>query len=276
MGLRFSKNGIATFRAVNYGYDPDAQLFITATGISGNDANATNQLVIDLKNANIWTKMKAAYPMVGGTATSHKFNLKNPLDTNAAFRLNFIGGGTHSSNGYLPNGINAYANTFLNPLAALTNNNTHMSYYSRTIGSGNNQGLIGASTGGLSLPLFTIYGKNLTNNFFMDGYDYNVCRLSNNEPTGAAFYINSRISSISLKAYRNAALLQTITNTNTFNVATINFPITIGALNLNGVISQFSFFQCAFASIGDGLTDAEALAFYTAVQTFNTTLGRQV
>jgi hypothetical protein len=32
----------------------------------------------------------------------------------------------------------------------------------------------------------------------------------------------------------------------------------------------------AFASLGTGLTDAEVSAFYTAVQAFQTTLGRQV
>ena len=58
------------------GTDPDAQAFITATGISGTNATATNQLVLDLKSANIWTKMKAVYPMVGGTSTTCKFNLK--------------------------------------------------------------------------------------------------------------------------------------------------------------------------------------------------------
>jgi len=40
--------------------------------------------------------------------------------------------------------------------------------------------------------------------------------------------------------------------------------------------SNYSNRQQSFASIGDGLTDAEALSFYNAVQTFNTTLGRQV
>ena len=34
--------------------------------------------------------------------------------------------------------------------------------------------------------------------------------------------------------------------------------------------------ECAFASIGDGLTDTEAANFYTAVQTFQTTLSRNV
>jgi len=101
-------------------YDPDAQLFFNAEAAAGvtlttTEKDAVNQWVVDSKAANIWTKFKAIYPMVGGTATSHKFNLKNPLDTNAAFRLAFNGGWTHSSNGALPNGTNAYASTFLIP-----------------------------------------------------------------------------------------------------------------------------------------------------------------
>ena len=38
-----------------------------------------NEFVKELKNNNLWSKMMAIYPMVGGTATSNKFNLKiNP------------------------------------------------------------------------------------------------------------------------------------------------------------------------------------------------------
>ena len=88
-----------------FSLDVDAQAFITATGITdATQITAVNNLVLGLKGNNIWTKMKAIYPMVGGTATTHKFNLKNPLDTDAAFRLVFSGGWTHSANGALPNG----------------------------------------------------------------------------------------------------------------------------------------------------------------------------
>ena len=258
------------------GNDADAQLFITATGISGTNATATNQLVIDLKAANIWTKMKAVYPFVGNTSASQKYNLKDPRDLNAAYRLTFFGGGTFSANGYQPNGTNAYANTFLAPSAALTNNNTHLSYYSRTVTSGANLGLIGCSVGASALPLFTIYGRNAINAVTMDCYDYTVSRMNISDVTGAAFYVNSRTTGTSFKGYRNATLAQTITAAHAYNVTTIPHNITIGALNLNGAVGQFSNFQCAFASIGNGLTDAEALAYYNAVQTFNTTLGRQV
>jgi hypothetical protein len=74
----------------------------------------------------------------------------------------------------------------------------------------------------------------------------------------------------------NAQLGTTNTNTSSPNVTSISSKIYISAANNNGTATNFSNRELAFASIGDGLTDAEALAFYNAVQTFNTTLGRQV
>ena len=69
------------------GIDTDAQAFITATGITDNtQKNSINQLVLDLKSYGVWSKIKAIYPFVGGTATTHKFNLKDPRDLDAAYR----------------------------------------------------------------------------------------------------------------------------------------------------------------------------------------------
>jgi hypothetical protein len=259
------------------GFDPDAQAFFTASGLTGaTNLTAINQLVVELKTYGIWTKMKAIYPIIGGTAALHKWNLKDPRDLDAAFRLVFNGGWTHSSNGALPNGVNAYADTFLTPSTSLTNNNTHMSYYSRTNTQGPNKGLIGASVGGTFIPLYTIYGRSGSNVFFMDSYNYNTNRNQGSEPTGQSFLLSTRISSSSFKSFRNNSLVATGVNANADNVTGINFPISIGGLNLGGSVSQFSNFQCAFASIGDGLTDTEAANFYTAVQNFNTTLTRNV
>ena len=111
--------------------DADAQAFITAAGITdATQKSAVNQLVLDLKNANIWTKMKAIYPILGGSASSHKWNLKDPRDLDAAFRLTFSTGWTHSSTGMLPNGTSAYANTFIAGNTYSTN--IHLSFYSGT------------------------------------------------------------------------------------------------------------------------------------------------
>ena len=112
--------------------DADAVAFLTAAGIT--DATITSAictLVTSMKANGTWAKCNAIYPMVGGTATTQKFNLKNPLDTNAAFRLSFIGGLTHNANGITGNAINAYCNTFL-PNTALSINSNHISTYSRT------------------------------------------------------------------------------------------------------------------------------------------------
>ena len=57
-------------------FDTDAQAFITAASISDStQQTAINTLVTDLKTYNIWSKMKALYPMVGGSASTHKWNL---------------------------------------------------------------------------------------------------------------------------------------------------------------------------------------------------------
>jgi hypothetical protein len=259
-------------------FDADAQAFITASGLTGaTNLTAINTLVVSLKGFGIWTKMKAIYPMIGGIAALHKWNLKDPRDLDAAFRLVFNGGWTHSSNGALPNATNAFANTFLSPSTSLTNNNTHISYYSRTNTQGPSRGLIGAAVGGSFIPLFTIYGRSTGGNLVQtDSYDYNTNRINYTEPTGQAFYTNNRILNNVFKLFRNGLIVGTNTVLNPQNVTTINVPIYIGSINLNGTANNFGNFQCAFASIGDGLTDTEASNFYTAVQAFNTTLGRQV
>jgi hypothetical protein len=264
--------------AFGQSYDPDAQAFFTASGLTGaTNLTAINQLVVDLKGYGIWTKMKAIYPMIGGTAALHKWNLKDPQDTNAAFRLVFNGGWTHSANGALPNGTNGWANTFLSPSTSLTNNNTHISYYSRTIAAGPTKGLIGASFGGSFIPLYTIYGRSTSGNQVqVDCYDYNTNRINIIDSTGAAFYTNNRTTSAFFRLFRNGLIAGTNSNANAQNVTSINVAFSLAAINLNGSVSQYGFFECAFSSIGDGLTDTEAANFYTAVQAYNTTLSRQV
>lgn len=268
--------------------DADAQAFITATGISGTNATATNQLVIDLKSANIWTKMKSIYPMVGGTATTCKFNLKDPRDLNAAYRLTFFGGGTFSANGYLPNGTNSYADTFLIPSTAFANTNNHLSFYSRTTANlgvtdmgaywTNAPGTVPATyTGVYSLGV----GRSLDTNAigYLSNDDTN--RIAYTQTNASGMFVLSRTATNSLKMYQNNILKQTntVVASSVFNTLPQN-SIFIGASNYRDSAStsvfQYSAKQCAFSSIGNALTDAEATALYNAVQLFQTTLGRQV
>lgn len=250
--------------------DPDAQAFITATGISGTNATATNQLVLDLKSANIWTKMKCIYPFVGNTASSQKYNLKDPRDLNAAYRLVFSGGGTFSANGYQPNGTNSFANTFLSS-SIMGLNSGHLSYYSRTnsVSAATRFDMGSLQTSPTSFSDLTSSYTNLTIFRFNNGSPFDSIATTNS----LGFYTGSRTASTIIKTYKNGSvILNGIANSSSVS----NTPFYIGASNDNGTAQFFSDKQCAFASIGDGLTDAEALAFYNAVQTFNTTLARQV
>lgn len=251
------------------GTDADAQAFITATGISGTNATATNKLVVDLKAANIWTKMKSVYPFVGGTSTTCKYNLKDPRDLDAAYRLTFFGGGTFSANGYQPNGTNAYANTFLIPNSVTTLNSLNLSYYSRTDNSLS------------SVEIGCWDGAGFHYTFLRartSGNSYSILQTTNTgsfatfaDANSLGFYNSSRTASNLTKIYKNGILKA---SNGTASTGQPSVPIYIGASNGNTL--NYSNRQCAFSSIGDGLTDAEALAFYNAVQTFNTTLNRQV
>lgn len=271
IGKAISPFGIKRRNGGGGGNDADAQAFITASGISGTNATAINTLVVNLKSANVWTKIKAAYPFVGNTASTQKWNLKNPVDSNAAYRLVFSGGGTFSSNGYQPNGTNAYADTFFNTLTQSTLNNTHASYYSRT--NSENLGIelsnSNGSGGQLLLALrYTSVGC------ISDQYNSTTGRITIANANSQGLYLTSRTTSAIHKLFKNGSQIGT---TNTGASGSLqNLNIYIGAQNSQGTAVSFSNRQCAFASIGDGLTDAEALAFYNAVQTFNTTLGRQV
>ena len=247
------------------GIDPDAQAFITAASITNpTQQSAINQLVVDLKGYGIWTKMKALYPFVGGTASAHKFNLKDPRDLDAAFRLVFNGGWTHSSTGATPNGVNAFADTKFIPHSNITVSSGHFSVYNRT------NDLVGTK----------IDGVNSGSNWIQINHSYGdfifgqIASYASYTPTDTrAFFLLTRTANNVFKIKRNTTNL--ITNTGTVTSLPTH-SIYIGARNDSGSYNHQNSYQKAFASIGDGLTDTEASNFYTAVQNFNTALARQV
>jgi hypothetical protein len=248
--------------------DADAQAFVTNAGIVDQvEANAVNNLVIGMKADGIWSKMKAIYPFVGGTASTHKFNLKNPLDTDAAFRLVFFGGTTHSSNG-ISFATNGYADTKLNTTTNSTNTNYHQSFYSRTVGGNNSWVDMGNWQSGVRINFIQI--ANASN--ALDAYIFDTNATSFPTTNGQGFYCASR-NGTSKKTYRNGV---TLTNQTSTSGGNINHNVFIGAVNLNGSASNYITRNCAFSSIGEGLTDTEATNLNTRVQTFQTALNRQV
>ena len=174
---------------VGFTTDADAQAFITAAAITDPTQQiAINNLVVGMKADGTWTKMKAIYPFVGGTATTHKWNLKDPRDLDAAFRLVFNGGWTHSSTGATPNGTNGYADTYLVPSTQIASiNSAHISFYSRT--NSNSSCDIGVSNAIASVA-FQVWPKesNLRYSRVFSGF----LAEATTEST-AAYYLNSRL-----------------------------------------------------------------------------------
>ena len=110
--------------------DADLDKYLTATGITNTTiVNALKTLTNSWKSNGFWSNTLLLNPVVGGTSTTHKFNLKDSRDVDAAYRLSFTGTWTHASTGMKGDGSSAYANTFLIPSSVLSLNSKTIGYY---------------------------------------------------------------------------------------------------------------------------------------------------
>jgi hypothetical protein len=251
-------------------YDPDAQAFFTASGLTGaTNLTAINTLVVALKGYGIWTKMKAIYPIIGGTAALHKWNLKDPQDTNAAFRLTFSGGWTHSATGALPGGVNGWANTFFN-----TDDTTSVGLQSYGVYLRTNPTFAVNTTEASTGLRNGIYWSRVVNtlptttNIRSGNRNENITGVTgligNSRSTTTQWYVNNN-STILVGSVTVSSLSSEIVQT-----------FSLGAYNDIGTPSQFSTQQIAFAFYGEPLLSSEMINYYTAIQAYQTTLSRQV
>jgi hypothetical protein len=249
---------------------PIAGNFLSAAGITDPTiSTAINQLVIDLLNNNLLSKFYAIYPFVGGSAFTCKFNLINSLDTNEAFRLNFVGGWTFSSNGALPNGVNSYADSFFSN-RLFNNINNSFGVYSRTnnIITGTSIGAVDSAFIGHSIAL-----KNTDNNTYFNNSDFVLNGNANFVTDTRGFFSVNRISSTQKIIYRNGINIRS-SNFGIANYSGLN--MFIGARNNNNTPALFDNKELSLAYLSDGFTPAEALIFYNIVQAFQTNLSRNV
>jgi hypothetical protein len=252
-------------------FDPDAAAFFQRVSDAGGTLSATEQqailtLVADLKNSGIWTAMKAIYPMVGGgtgTTAQRQAACSQNLKS-SSFTGSFSTNWTFRSTGVTPS--STFMNTGLNVSANLSQNSTHLSYYSRTNVSGPQveMGVTGVNS---TYILFSYLGIA----YSAINESTQAQRATAASPT-TGFLIGSRTSSTEERYFTNN-VAQTRTAAST---GLANLNVFLGAYNSGGSAAERSTKECAFASIGDGLTDTECNNFYTAVQAFQTTLSRQV
>jgi hypothetical protein len=252
------------------GFDPDAQAFfdrVTTAGgtLSETEKSATNQLVLDMKSAGIWSSMKAIYPMVGASAAACAQNLKS-----SSFTGTFNGGWTFASTGALPNGTSGYMNTTLVPSANYADmSSVCITIYNRTnTAAGAKRDIQSYGANNAELAVLTRYTGNLQ---YAIGGGVTYPNISNTDSRG--FYFTNKTSLTTTQGWKNGTKVINTTEAGVLT-PTVN-PILIAAYN-PGTIDQFNDRECAFSSIGTGLTDTQASNFYTLVQSFQTTLSRQV
>lgn len=259
-------NGYATGYGLNNRFptpDSDALAFINAAGITdGTQISAINSLVVDLKDNGLWEKFHVIYPFVGGTASSHSYNLVNP----SAYQVLWSSSGvTHNANGITGNGSTGYGDTQY-VIPSSLQNNFHISVYVRN--NLDSKCAIGCLNNG-STVFTQIYPK-IANLFEADIHQNTSTTVSNNNSQG--FYLANRLTSSTVKGYKN--------NTEVISSGTASLPTPNTSLFLlarkGSTIQDYSSYNLGFGSIGVGLTAGENSLLYSIIQQFQISIGRQV
>lgn len=258
--------------------DVDVIAFKDATGIT--DCTilvALQDLVTNLKiggESSIWNDLFAIYPFVGGTANTNKYNLKNPADTNAAFRLSFFGTVNHSANGVqFTGGTGNYANTYFD-ITKFTSGGMSTGIYVRNTGVG------GAYDMGVTSPSMTnaVATNTGLTRFYPNTNSFFLTWAPDANPPGLIVgQVSSTTPSTSSTAqiYRNGVVQNAGTTPND-EVPQVTYPWFIGAANNAGVSTGNASNQYAFAFFGKYMDGSKMGNLYTYIQAFQTALGRAV
>jgi hypothetical protein len=248
-------------------FDADAAAFfnrVTTAGgsLSLTEKQAVNQLVLDLKANSLWTPMKAIYPMVGASAAACAQNLKS-----SSFTGSFTSGWTFASTGVKANGTGScFFDTKVLFSSVSTTSNSY-GLYTRTnlIESSVDMGISGDYNLGVNYSGYGAFARNLAS----------ATTGSVNSDT-RGFYNCSRIVTTEFKYFKNATTLSTVIANSATPIGTMNIALGGEMLTGNLAIASPSSKEFAFAFIGDGLDTSKNTLYYNAVQTFQTTLSRQV
>jgi hypothetical protein len=251
-------------------FDSDALAFINAVGtLTSDQATIINNLVVSLKSYSLWSKFKAIYPFIGGTASAHKFNLISPIDLDSSFRLVFMNAFTHSDNGCIPAAVNSYAKTFYTPSFNEVLDSSHLSFYSRTnITSGSTVDIGSKSNSPASYSWLSWH--------YSVGY-YHALQSGNvvsgaNIASSLGLLANSRMINTTILRVVNSTISSIAHASSTIPT----LPYFLFAYNNAGTPTAYCARQCAFASFGSGLSNTDLTNLYNIVQTYQTALGRQV
>jgi len=249
---------------------PDAFRFIEVANITDQtQITALNSLVGGLKSYGLWDKMRAIYPFIGGTAFSHKWNLKDPRDIDAAYRILWFGSIVHSSKGAAFDG-SSYGDTRFAPFTALTNatQSNHLAGYI----SGSTTGI--NTVAGNTNFIENGMGIGMGNQDRMNAYTGTNSRITittSDYPRGLA--VATRTDSTNSAAYIRGSVTRTDTSTLAPPTSPRTGNIFVGRESgaWTGILNTAAL---SFISIGTGLTTPDVENLYSIVHAYNTSLNR--
>jgi hypothetical protein len=257
--------------------DYDVKRFVKRIQDDGNSLSATevaavNYLVYGFKANGTWDKRKIIYPFVGGTADTHKYNLKDPRDADGAFRITWSGTVTHDASGSTGNGSTGYGNTYFVPTEHLSNTSYSLGVYYQDDVTENSG--IGVKDGTAYWTIYPDFGGTF---YSYAGATANAVTVAGIGDTSNKLFVSTQNGGTTHKAFATGSQIGT-TNTgdNTTSWNTLLEPMYIGAVNRDGTAGEYSTRTISLVFIADGLTDTEILNDYDVIQKFQTMLGRRV
>ncbi len=266
----------ADFSDRNLGTVPSADAFISNAGLTNEtEITAIRTLFDDLNFYGLWELFTIFSPIMSNTAQSQKLNLLNPQDTDAAYRWNFINDNPagHTTLGFKSDSaslrygtvpfvfsnigdfhISVYnsssESTGTSIITQMATMNNSRAYVSRNFTGGVTQGAAGNSTTGVRISTDPSYGV-----------------------TRKGLLTVSRIGS-TVKLYDNG--VEIASGTDSTGIAASSLLYLGAASPENATVSLRGYTNCYINcfSTGKGLTAQQVADLSTAINKFNTSLGR--
>lgn len=252
------------------GYDTDAQAYFTAAGITSTPhKDAIDDFVVAVKGAGLWTtKMRAFWPIYGTSYNEAKFNLRNPANTDGAYRL--------TQNGSVTINNGAVVTT----TGATDGFDTHFSATDSGISQNDNCQFVSVKTtaDGILVPFGTMNPGGTCANYIVpnNSGDLWVANMTNTPDTsqssgGSAIgrFFHTRVNGTQVGIYKNASLVGTV-NMNSVTPVSGSFYICNGG---SGGLLPFPG-RVSMAGMFVGLTGGEIATLDGLISALETALGR--
>jgi len=258
---------------INQGINQNVRNFALAAAINDTDIiNSLDNLVSSLSNNNLLNKFYAIYPLVGGNSNSCKYN----LISTSSFTLNYTGSFNFTNTGISGSGTTSNINTSFTPSlnsADWATNNSFGVYVNTNVTGGYDMGAespFPASPANADTYLISRASGD-TANFF----NSSSISVASTDSRGFWFGCVSGSSGTNMNLYKNGTSVASKASPTTYTITralyfTANNPESGPNANAQS-IKQYS-----FAFIARAFNSSEASTLANIVNTFQTSLGRNV